>query len=211
MFNLRTFLGLIDSFDRVETIHSSQITCKGLVFVQLYGVYEFAVRASVQAALSAIKEGRLSPSQLPHEILCLVLDPLWVAAAKAGRSRMWEKRQDLIAKVVSGDSLSDLQDTLFPSDGSHYRVKQLHTIWKIFAIPGPVVPDPRFQGRIHELVENRNAIAHGRITAEEVGRRYTRRDLDLRADDTEVIATYVVETLNDYYGPDKFPAPTKRE
>jgi hypothetical protein len=61
-----------------------------------------------------------------------------------------------------------------------------------------VVPDPRFLGRIEELVENRNAISHGRRTAEDVGRQYSTPELEARIDDVGSIATYLIDTMQQH-------------
>ena len=63
----------------------------------------------------------------------------------------------------------------------------------------PVVPEPRLVGRIEELVENRNAIAHGRRTPEEVGGRYSTAEIEKTADDIEKIGSYFVTELERHY------------
>ncbi len=62
-----------------------------------------------------------------------------------------------------------------------------------------VVPDNRHLGRIEELVENRNAIAHGRETAEEVGRRYSTSELGKRIDDVFTLTKYIISTMESHY------------
>jgi hypothetical protein len=105
---------------------------------------------------------------------------------------------ELIANVDSHKSTSCLRDDLFPSDGSHYRIAQLRTIWKIFSVGAPVVPEPRLIGRVEELVENRNAISHGRRTPEEVGGRYSVQDIADRVDDTNAICSHVLVALESH-------------
>jgi hypothetical protein len=78
-------------------------------------------------------------------------------------------------------------------------VKQLETIWAVFGLTVPVVPELRLLGRIEELVENRNAIAHGRRTAVEVGGRYSALEIEKRIDDVEQISSYVVTQMEDHY------------
>ena len=175
---------------------SEAATRRGLLFVQLYGVYEYAVRSSVQGALDHIRSESLSCSDLQRSLLSLVLDPIWMSAGTAGPERRWEARIELIDEMASDQPLVTLSDTILPSDGSHYRVRQLHTIWRVFGIQEPVVPEQRLSGRIAELVENRNAVAHGRRTAREVGGRLSQQEMDNRVTDTETIANYVIDTMN---------------
>ncbi len=63
----------------------------------------------------------------------------------------------------------------------------------------PVVPESRLIGRIDELVENRNAIAHGRRTPEEVGGRYSTSEIEKRVDDIERITIYLVPEMETHY------------
>lgn len=190
--------------DLVPLIEASKPTeaaiCKGLVFVYLYGAYEYVVRSVVQAALSEIQTSGMSAKDLRRELLSLALDPLLTAVATVGRRRLWQCRAELFAECEASGPLASLDDTLFPSDGSHYRSQQLRTIWSLFGIAEPVVPELRHLGRIEELVENRNAISHGRRTAEEIGRRYSRAELESRIDDVQVIALHIVETMRKHCG-----------
>jgi hypothetical protein len=171
-------------------------TCRGLLFVQLYGVYEYAIRGSVQATLDFIRTDSLSCRDLRGSVLALVLDPTWQSAATAGLRRVWEVRSDLIRQSTDSSPLSDLNDTLFPLDGSHFRHSQLTTIWRVFGVTGDIVPDLRLLPRISELVETRNAIAHGRLTALEVGSSHSSDDMHARIRDTDRIAQHVVNELD---------------
>ena len=172
--------------------------CKGLIFVQLYATHEYAVRSAVQATLVALSAAGVEIKTIRRNLLALVLESQWESAADSGRDRVWDSRMKLIATIDSSDPTPKLSDGLFPYDGSHYRIQQLHTIWKIFSVTGPVVSEPRLKGRIEELVENRNAISHGRRTPEEVGRRYSWQDIAHRVDDTNAIASHVVSRLESH-------------
>ena len=171
-------------------------TCRGLIFVALYGVYEFAVTASVQGALRYIQSHSLSCNDIRRSLLSLVLHPSWMSANAAGRKRIWQARCELVEEMASEEPLVELDDSLFPNDGSHFGSGQLQTIWSVFGVSAPIVPEPRLLGRIEELLENRNAIAHGRRTASEVGRSYSLLEMDDRAVDIDRIANYVVATMD---------------
>lgn len=197
-FAIQRFVSL---FDYEKASCSIEILiCKGLVFVQLYGVYEYTITSSVQAALSSIGGKGLRVEHVCRELLSLVLDPYWAGAAGAGRRKLWHKRMDVIEKMQPNALLDNVSDTIFPNDGSQYRRSQIETIWKVFGITDPIVPELRLLGRIEELVENRNAIAHGRITADNVGRRYTKKDIEDRIIDVFTICIHIVETIRDRYG-----------
>lgn len=172
---------------------------KGFCFVQMYAIYEYAVRSAVQAALASLKGSGRSMKELHAGVLCLVLESVWAAAAAAGAARVWDCRVEVLRRATSDESVAGIDDTLFPTDGSHYRVRQLHTIWQVLGVAGPVVPEPRLLGRIEEIVENRNAITHGRRTADDVGRGYSRLDIEERFNDLRNICEHVLGSLERHY------------
>jgi hypothetical protein len=193
----KRLLALLQTFEQIKPLEAA--ACKGLMFVHLYGVYEYAVHSAVQAVLAAVRAEQLCPRDLHHRSLTLFLNPGFSSASTAGRTRVWKRRLDLVASFESATPLQSLDDTLFPADGSHYRVAQLETIWAVFGITVPVVPESRLIGRIEELVENRNAIAHGRRTPEEVGGRYSVGEIEKRVDDIEKISVYLLTEMETHY------------
>ena len=193
----KQLLGVVRAFEVSKPPEAA--TCKGLMFVQLYGTYEYAVHAAVQATLSFVRSDGLCPRDLHQRALTLVLNSEFISASMAGPGRIWEQRFGLVAGLDSTAPLHSLDNSVFPKDGSNYRVRQLETIWAVFGLTVPVVPEPRLIGRIGELVENRNAIAHGRRTAGEVGGRYSSLEIEKRIDDVEKISTYIVMQLESHY------------
>ena len=194
--NQRT-VTLIKSLEETSQIALAS-ACKGLAFVQLYATYEYSVRSAVQATLVALRAAGVEIRTLRRDLLALVLDSHWDSVSNSGRKRVWDSRGALIASIDSGELTSTLRDDLFPTDGSHYRIQQLQTIWQIFSVSAPVVPERRLIGRVDELVENRNAISHGRITPEKVGRRYSWQEIASRVEDTDAIAGHVVSSLESH-------------
>lgn len=174
-------------------------TGRGLAFVSLYATYEYTVRSSTQTTLASLRKDPLAIGQLRKELLALVLSPLWDSASSSGPPKIWDARISILNHADKKVSVSSIQDTHFPVDGSHFRPRQLHTLWKVFGISDPIVPELRFLGRIEELVENRNAISHGRRTAADVGRSYSKSDIETRIDDVEAICNYLVETMKTHY------------
>ena len=171
-------------------------TCKGLLFVHLYGVYEYAITSTVQTALDTMRAAAMSCRAVRRSLLALVLDSTWDGVSKAGRKKLWAKRVALIATMDDDKPMATLSDTMFPYDGSQFRKTQLETIWQVFGIDVPVLPDERLKHRIDGLVENRNAIAHGRRTASEVGRDYTSAELGTWVTDIDSIVQYIIDTMN---------------
>jgi len=170
---------------------------KGLAFVQLYAIYEYAVVQSVIAANRTVSSHKIAHSALRHSLLPLALDSECKSLADCGPSREWDVRRGLMAGSRASDPAA-ITDTLFPSDGSHFRRRQLNTIWELFGLDSSIVPEPRLLGRIDELVEKRNSVAHGRESAESVGARFSLSDLEARLVDIATVCRHVIESLDSH-------------
>jgi hypothetical protein len=186
-----------ESIQSTGSIPRSSPFSKGIIFVHLYAIYEYAVVNSFKSAISAIKLAADGCCDLKREPLAILLHPEWSSIIQSGRNSTWEKRISVLKKIGSTD-IPTLDDTVFPTDGSHFRQGQLITIWKILDISTPIIPENRLLGRIDELVENRNAIAHGRKKPEEIGRIFAENEIKDRIVDTERISLHVVDTLDNY-------------
>lgn len=172
---------------------------KGLVFIELYALYEYAVTDSVRAALSEMKSRATPLNSIRFELLALVLKPECAAVIDSGRKTLWDKKFELFQLMASPQPMTTPDDA-FPDDGSHFRHKQLRTIWRLFGITKPEVPHGRFIPLIGELVTNRNAIAHGRSTAEDTGRRYSRKEISAKIRRTERLCLHIIGTIESHCG-----------
>jgi RiboL-PSP-HEPN len=151
-------------------------TSKGLAFVQIYGAYEFAVRATVRTAVDTICAHKHKNHHLRPSLLALFLDSELKSFKDSSRSAIWSARIKIFEKLFS-NSEAWVHSSAFPDDGNHYRAKHLKTIFDVFGINRSPAHRPRHLVRIDEIVDNRNAIAHGHETAAQVGSRYTRADV----------------------------------
>ncbi len=174
--------------------HKALKAAKGLVFVELYAAYEQTVLGIVREAILHMKGNSMSFNTIRWELLALALHPEVTAVIDTRGD--WNKRTGLFLKAGSRATL-DVPDAAFPHDGSHFRVDQIKTIWSIFGITQKEVPKPpgRYYPLIIELVENRNAIAHGRRTALEVGARYSPRDIISKIRRTKRLCFYLLTTM----------------
>lgn len=166
--------GAIRLFNAVCTArnHANLQRMKGLAFVEMYAIYEFSIRSGVRNALTAVKIANMDIAEMSAGLQGLILDPDIMSCSETSRKNRWKSRSLLFARLQSGTS-ADLNVDLFPDDGSHYRRPQIQTLWDIFGIRVSLVPDGRLFPLIGEIVEHRNAVAHGRERPEDVGRVYT--------------------------------------
>lgn len=171
---------------------------KGLAFVQLYAVYEFTVRSIVRAAIDSINAHGHKMKDIAPSLTSLYLDPELMALRDRGLTRVWEQRLRLFDRAFSADVVNLSNDTSPPTDGSHYRHSHLLMIFKVFGITRLPVRRRRHLYRIDEVVDNRNKVAHGKETAEDIGRRYTRADIAHIAKQMESVCVLLVSIFDGY-------------
>jgi hypothetical protein len=168
-------------------------TAKGLVFVQMYAVYEYTMKGAVRAVINLIKSHGTPVNRIRWTLLALALHPKVTAVIDSGHKE-WDKKLGLFQTIDSAVA-PVVPDSTFPDDGTHYRATQLRTIWRLFGITKPVVPHGRLHPLIDELVSNRNAIAHGQRTAEDVGRGYSPTDIASKISRTRRLCVHIAQTL----------------
>lgn len=172
-------------------------TSKGLFFVYIYGVYEEIVRKTVIRTIEQINQVGVHISQVKFELLQLVLSNEFDALYNVGNEKKWEKRRN-VSEKLKRDSVVDISTALMPTDGKNIRFRQLESIANAFGITAAILPRNEIGGYINEMVDNRNAIAHGNLLPYDVGKRYSSDDLQKKYDGINEFCTYYVEIYERY-------------
>ena len=177
-------------------VEPSLRTLKGLMFVHMYSVYEYVVVQSFAAAIRGFNSHALTYEQLKRSILSLAFHTQYQSIASLSERKSWQQKINMLVMSES-QSLLVLPEHAFPTDDSHFRHHQLDTICAVLDLPqGALLPSNRLKGWINEVVENRNAIAHGRETAEAVGSRYTGSELDVRRNQLDELCNHLIAVLD---------------
>lgn len=178
-------LEVLDRFTSIEAFlrqtrrirGESAQTAKGLVFVQVYAVHEFTVSQVVRIAVEQIIAQSHSYSDLRPSLLSLFLNREISSLRGCAPRKEWEQRLELLSQATSADQVAFQGEIPLPIDGTHFRHSHLKLILRVFGISKRPTVRVRHLYRIDEVVEKRNAISHGRETAAEVGKRFSRADM----------------------------------
>lgn len=201
---IRSFLTMLRNISPTTPTSPPEIAVsKGLFFVNLYGAFEYTVTSSVQKTLSIIDSKQIPVTKFKPTMLSLVLDSQCRSISAVGSAKLWEKRWELFNQLSSSNVVS-INNTVMPTDGSNIKYGQLSSIWTTLCIKEPVVPTMIYRGRLEEMAENRNAIAHGRESAATIGRRYSINDLEQRFNDINTLCIYIIQCLENYLTNDDF-------
>ena len=159
-----------------KDIVSTATTLKGLFYVNLYGAFEYSVTQSVQVLLQEINKFQLRYLEFEHLVFSVALDPSFNSIADVGPNKKWVKRSELLRRQMSFD-VCELNDTVFHSSLQNIWYETLQIVFECLGISTAPVPDNRMRHHIDEVVENRNAVAHGRSSPHEIGRLKTADEL----------------------------------
>ena len=148
---------------------------KGMVFVQVYAVYEYTAKSVIRLAITEIVNHGHRYADLQAGLLAIFLDPA-VASLRDGKTKKpWESRLDLFEQCVSNDPITAVD--VVPTDGSHFKHTQIILILRALGVRRSFTRRKRHLYKIDEIVDHRHVIAHGGETAIDIGRRYSRGDI----------------------------------
>jgi len=170
---------------------------KGLFFVQLYSVFEFTVTSLTQETLSYITSQNIPTNSYKSLFLSIVLDPKLNALEAGNGKKQWDRRRKLFQEIEDNNVLP-IDITILPTGEGNLKYQQLKSLLDTLCMTYDPVPDRRLIGRLEELVENRNKVAHGRESSILVGSRYSIDDLEKRLTDIITICTYLTSIFEDY-------------
>jgi len=197
---VRSFLLLIRN---LEANYSSMVSsvevkvAKGLFFVHLYGAYEYTVSSSIEKTLQIISSMNIAIVDYKPVLLGIVLNAPFQAVCDVGGDKKWGKKREFFQQLTSHIPIS-FDTTVLPTGTGNLKRPQLETIWATMGINQPVLPKPILFGRLEELVENRNAISHGRESPVTIGGKYTIDKLEKRFQDISELCSYVIQSLETY-------------
>lgn len=168
---------------------------KGLFFVHLYGAYAFTVRGAVGGAVEAINSSGVEVRFLRRSLLSLVLDAECRGLVDSRGN--WAKRCELFERTEACKPAS-IHDGVVPGGDDNYSLAGLRSIWRAFALAEDRLPERGSWGLIDELVMKRHEIAHGAVSAADVGARFTIGELDRRRTVINKICLFVIDVFRKY-------------
>lgn len=169
---------------------------KGYLFVSLYSSIEYTITNVVSRFLEILKQEQLKPMEYKKYLLCAVLDNKFNALIGSSKKKVWDKKKEFFDALFSAEP-ANVDDSVFPTDGINISKKQIEDIWGIFHLSGDPIPEGINTWVLNEIKDHRNAIAHGREKAADIGGRYTTSTLTQRVNDVETLCFHIVSGFKD--------------
>jgi hypothetical protein len=177
---------------------------KGLFFVQLYGALEKSMSDAVQVLLSKI--GELKPKN-EHILLgfnVVAMARKWKSIKDSGYDKAFPQMTEFFKAFNSSDYLG-IDDTLFAKLLQNVWAKSLDEVAGSLGIPSFMTKDEAVV--VDELVEKRNAVAHGRESAAAIGQRYRSDVLRRRLQSVQALIIKIIDRLEIYFKNREFLQP----
>jgi len=197
----RELLSAINSAEKkagpLTPIPSFEASLRGLFYVSCYGALEWSITAGVHAYLTAIDDEKVPLSHLDWVFNSIALDSFFKAVTDTGAGGKWAARRRMFEAFSDGThckastaSMEALLSNIWP--------KTIEEIFHCFGVAKPWTDVAANLGYMKELVEKRNAVAHGRQTAIEAGEGTSFTQLDKIHKATSGVALYFLATLEEH-------------
>ena len=174
--------------------------------VLLYGAFEYSITRTI-IETSAVLNSRKVNYQHVHTLLySLALDPQLTSISMVGRDNKWQRRMDLFQKQISAEPAIFNGAAVLP-DMENIWADTIRKTFQIFGIVRPALYDVRVKQYIDEVVEKRNAVAHGRESAATVGQAYTGARLQILIDEANMQIQYMFSAFENLILTKGFIAP----
>lgn len=195
---VQTFLSSIKAVEQSDTQYSAELNMrKGLLLVLLYGAFEYSITRAVTELTILINSRSVEIGHINASLYALALDPQLASCMAVGRDFKWQRRVELFQKQASSDP-AIIHDTPFLSQMENVWANVIQKMFTVFGISIPALYDPKVRQYIDEVVDKRNAVAHGRESASKIGQAYTTGRLQNLLEEMSRQMQYIFSAFEDH-------------
>jgi hypothetical protein len=167
---------------------------RGLHFVQVYAAVEFSVTAALQETLRQVATVQPPLATVKLEFHAVSSNHLFQSLSD-GKGKRLKKRLELLRAQTSPD-LCRINDSMFSDLLQNVTSEFLVDVCDCFCISLACLGEESNRRYIDEIVERRNAVAHGRESALDVGARQTSANLEQRLITSQLVIDEFVTALD---------------
>lgn len=170
---------------------------KGLFQVHLYAAFEKTVNELIENTLLYIGSNNVQYNHycIPFNTISLV-DQL-KSFKDSGQKSFFEKAIEIFSEMTSSN-IASINETAFSNQLQNVWTKAIEEVVKSFGIKSFSL-DHRVRATIDELVDKRNAVAHGRESATVIGERFRTDVLQTKLDTVVLFSNQLIDLFENYY------------
>lgn len=146
---------------------------RGLAVLLLYAAYEHLLVSLCRSVLEAAASLGVGNRRLQPGLKLFAAHGQLSSLAGSKPTQVWNGAGIKLVEAVDHPRQCTIVTSVFPRDGSHMRRKQVSTLCTVLGLGDPAPILREVWDKIDPVVRDRNKIAHGEATADEVGRQYT--------------------------------------
>lgn len=196
----QSFLSAIKDLEKARRQHANEINVrKGLFLVLLYGAFEYSLTRTLTEVTVLINGCRVEYGHISELLYGLALDSQLASltAPGAGRDSKWQRRAELFRIQTCAEPVV-LLESAFAPELQNAWAKTIYKMFDVFGVRQPALYDPRVRQYIDDVVEKRNAVAHGRESAARIGQAYTTGDLQNLNDQLSKQTQYIFSVFESH-------------
>jgi hypothetical protein len=175
---------------------------RGLWLVSIYGAIERSVNAATEAAIRTISGHRPKSIDCRPPLHSIFHFSRIQPIHGCNRRDLFTKSKELL-EVSHGDGFLELNDNPLSENLQNVDARTMDWVLNLFGAPDMKVTQAS-AGRINTLRERRNALAHGREGASQVGAAYELKELENIYKAAEEVVTAFLETLDQHCSQKKY-------
>ena len=146
---------------------------RGLCIVLMFAAYENLLTSVCRGLLETAVSLKVGNKSLRKGLKLFTVHGHLQSLHELSTRNIWKPKGLKIIETIELSRSCNINVNLFPSDGSFMKQTQVTLFCELFELGDPAAVLKEAWSKIDGIVTERNGIAHGRLTPEEVGRRYS--------------------------------------
>lgn len=182
---------------------------RGLFYVHLYAAIENSINELVEKSILLINSKNVKNN---HYTLIFntisTIDKL--QSLKDCSHKNFTNRSIALMQEIGSRNIRGLNETVFAKQLQNIWMSTVLEVYNAFGIKKPNF-DPRVRATIDEIVEKRNAVAHGRESAQSIGERHRSDILRQKLSITQTFTNQVIDDFENFYNKKKYLKPIMKK
>ncbi|GAA74224.1 MULTISPECIES: MAE_28990/MAE_18760 family HEPN-like nuclease [unclassified Pseudoalteromonas] len=189
-------LNYIESIEPAGEATPEVKVLRGLYYVHLYSALEKALNETVEQAILLIKSKNIKNLHFATPFNVISLNSKMQSFKQCGYKDYFDKSSEVFESINS-EEVFDISNTIFSQNLQNVWFKTIQNTIRSFGA-APIQVEPRVKLTIDEVVDKRNAVAHGRETPTVIGERHRVNVLRTKTQEIQLVIEQVISTFEDY-------------
>lgn len=150
---------------------------RGMAVVLIYASYENLLKSLSRSLLESAVQVRAGNRRLKPGLQLFAIFGRLQAISGSSASQIWKGGGAEVVSIIGESKNCTINTNTFPNDGSNMKCSQVLTFCEVFDLGNPAPILREVWGKLDGVVVERNAVAHGQHTPDEIGRNYTEQEM----------------------------------